>query len=143
LFTDPTIQYPYKTTPMTRTFVLLALAITAFASDANAQAAAPVTNYLEFQVETPAMVRRAVAPTYPPAMLRNRVEGEVLVQFVVNESGVADMSTFRVVRSTNIEFTEAAKAAIQATRFSPAKLNGNSVRQVVQQPITFALRNGN
>ena len=126
---------------MTRTFVLFALVFTAFASTADAQAA--TTNYLEFQVETPAAIRRAVAPTYPPAMLRNRVEGEVLVQFVVNESGVADMSTFRVVRSPNNEFTESAKIAIQATRFIPAKLNGVNVRQVVQQPFTFALRNGN
>jgi TonB family protein len=128
---------------MTRTFVLLALVFTAFASTADAQAASAPTNYLEFQVETPAAIRRAVAPTYPPAMLRNRVEGEVLVQFVVNENGVADMSTFRVVRSPNIEFTEAAKVAIQATRFIPAKLNGANVRQVVQQPFTFALRSGN
>ena len=129
---------------MTRTFVLVALAIVAFASRADAQAAtAATTTYLEFQVETPATVRRAVAPVYPPALLRNRTEGEVLVQFVVNEAGVAEMSTFRVVRSTNIEFTEAVRTAIQSTRFAPAKLNGANVRQVVQQPFAFALRNGN
>lgn len=129
---------------MTRTFVRLALslfAITAFASTADAQAAS--TTYLEFQVETPVAVRRAVAPVYPPALLRNRTEGEVLVQFVVNESGVAEMATFRVVRSTNVEFTEAVRTAIQSTRFMPAKLNGNNVRQVVQYPFAFALRNGN
>jgi TonB family protein len=129
---------------MTRSFVLIALAITAFASTANAQAAAPaVTNYLEFQVETPAMVRRAVAPVYQATLLRNRTEGEVLVQFVVNESGVPEMGTFRVVRSTNVEFTEAVRVAVQSTRFAPARLNGSAVRQVVQQPFAFALRSGN
>lgn len=133
---------------MTRTFVRFALslfAIAAFVSSADAQApATPAsTTYLEFQVETPAMVRRPVSPVYPPALLRNRTEGEVLVQFVVNESGVAEMASFRVVRSTNVEFTEAVRTAIQSTRFTPAKLNGNNVRQVVQQPFAFSLRTGN
>lgn len=140
--TNPSHQTP----PMTRTVALIAFslsALTAAASSAEAQAAPAPTNYLEFQVETPAMVRRAVAPVYPPALLRNRTEGEVLVQFVVNESGVPEMSTFRVVRSTNVEFTEAVRVAVQSTRFAPAKLNGSNVRQVVQQPFAFALRSGN
>jgi len=131
---------------MTRSFVRLALslfAVALFASNADAQAPAASTTYLEFQVETPAMVRRPVSPVYPPALLRARTEGEVLVQFVVNESGVAEMGTFRVVRSTNVEFTEAVRTAIQSTRFTPAKLNGANVRQVVQQPFAFALRTGN
>ena len=56
---------------------------------------------------------------------------------------IAEMSTFRVVRSSNVEFTEAVRVAVQGTRFTPAKLNGNNVRQVVQQPFAFALRAGN
>jgi protein TonB len=105
---------------------------------ASAQDAA--TTYLDFQVEKPAKVKISVAPSYPERLLSAKVEGEVLVQFVVDEKGVADMGSFKVIRSTNTEFTDAVKRAVRSTTFVPAEHSGRKVRQIVQQPYAFSVR---
>ena len=56
--------------------------------------------YFEFQVEKPALPREGNPnPKYPSMLESSRVEGEVLAQFVVDTSGKADMSTFKVLSS--------------------------------------------
>jgi protein TonB len=97
-------------------------------------------NYLDFQVEKPAKVKISVSPSYPARLLSAKVEGEVLVQFVVDEKGIADMSSFKVIRSTNTEFTDAVKRAVRSTTFVPAETGGRKVRQIVQQPFQFSVR---
>jgi TonB family protein len=93
--------------------------------------------YLEFQVELPAKVKTPVTPEYPVRLFRARVEGEVLVQFTVDERGQAVMETFKVLRSSDNEFTEAVKRAVKATSFHPAEFRGKKVRQLVQVPYAF------
>jgi protein TonB len=81
-----------------------------------------------------------VAPAYPDALRRAGVEGEVLVTFVVDTLGLADLSTFAVIRSTHTLFTQAVRAAIGRQRFTPATIGTRTVRQLVQQPYSFAIR---
>jgi len=78
-----------------------------------------------------------VAPIYPDSLLRTRVEGRVLVEFVVDSAGVADPETFGVVLTTSPLFTEAVRRAVLGTRFTPAMLDGRPVRQLVQMPFRF------
>lgn len=96
--------------------------------------------YVKFQVENQA---RQIAGTgklkYPPAMRQAGREGEVLAQFVIDPNGAPDVSTFRVLKSSDPAFTEAVHEALPSMRFVPARVGGRAVRQVVQQPFTFAL----
>jgi TonB family protein len=100
---------------------------------------APAPMY-ELQVEQQA---RPVAGTgslrYPDAMRRAKREGEVLAQFVVDEHGAVDMSTFKANMSSDPAFTDAVRAALPTMRFHAALVGGQPVKQVVQQPFTFAL----
>ena len=96
--------------------------------------------YLEFQVEQTAKIRNAVTPIYPDRLRAAKVEGLVLVQFVVNENGSAQMESFKVLRSTDNEFSEAVKKAVNASSFHPAEIKGKKVKQLVQQPYKFAAR---
>jgi periplasmic protein TonB len=117
------------------------LAITAlvasllFASAADAQSTEQA--YLDFQVDKVVRVRTPAAPTYPQRLRDAKVEGEVLVQFVVDEKGSAQMSTFKVLRATDPLFVEAVRKSISFTSFSPAEIDGRKVKQVVQQPFKF------
>lgn len=96
--------------------------------------------YFEFQVEKQALPREGNAPPVYPALLeQNRVEGEVLAQFVVDTSGRADMTTFKVLKSTNDLFTASVKNALVKMRFYPAEVGGHKVKQVVQQPFAFTV----
>lgn len=80
------------------------------------------------------------APEYPPRLLAARTEGSVFVEYVVDTTGLADSSSFRVIRATHPEFADAVRAALPKMRFRPAVLAGVRVRQLVQQPFTFKIR---
>lgn len=96
--------------------------------------------YFEFQVTQTVRQLSGPPPAYPPALLEAHIEGRVLVQFVVDTLGRAEMRTFKVLVSSNPMFADAVREALPSMRYEPARLAGKRVRQVVQQPFTFAER---
>jgi TonB family protein len=95
--------------------------------------------YFEFQVEKPARVANSVTPKYPEILRQAGVEGETLVSFVVDETGVADPATFKVIKSTHELFATAVRQALPGMRFTPAEIGGKKVKQVVQAPFSFSI----
>jgi protein TonB len=96
--------------------------------------------YYEFQVEKPvAQIPGTGAPRYPDALRSSGVEGEVQAQFVVNEEGKADVSTFKVLKATNDLFANAVRSALPNMRFYAAEVGGKKVKQLVQQSFQFKL----
>ncbi len=94
----------------------------------------------EYQVESAARPARGSAfPRYPEMLKAARVEGTVDAQFVVDQNGRVDMSTFRVSRSDHALFMQAVRAALETMRFEPATVGGRPVRQLIQQPFQFSL----
>lgn len=81
-----------------------------------------------------------VTPNYPSSLRETGVEGQVVVEFVVNEKGRVDMNSVKVIESSHALFTSSVRTALQRMRFSPAKVGGTSVKQYVQQPFTFRLQ---
>jgi hypothetical protein len=47
------------------------------------------------------------------------------------------MTTFRVLHSTDPQFTEAVRSAIERTLFFPADVDGKFVREIIQMPFGF------
>lgn len=75
--------------------------------------------------------------TYPPLAIRAGVEGQVVVQFVVDERGnVVDPV---VLRSPNPILSDAALAAVRESRFVPGQQRGRPVRVRYAVPVTFQL----
>ena len=96
--------------------------------------------YLAFQLEKPASVApNSAAPAYPDILRQAGVEGEALVSFVVDTSGRVDQASFKVIRTTHELFASAVKNALPRMRFLPAELGDRKVRQLVQQPFSFAI----
>ena len=94
----------------------------------------------DFQVEKTAVpAPGSSAPRYPDALRLAGVEGEVLVQFVVDTAGRAEVSSFKVLKSSNDQFTKAVENSLPLMRFVPAEVEGRKVRQLVQQPFTFSI----
>ncbi len=79
-------------------------------------------------------------PSYPDALRSAGVGGEVLVQFVVDTLGRADLTRFAVVSSTHERFTDAVKRALAKARFAPAEFDGRRVPQLVRMPFVFSLK---
>jgi protein TonB len=70
----------------------------------------------------------ATEPVYPPAALRDRVEGWVEVDFTVTEAGVVREIEIVAAEPRGV-FEAAATAAIGAWRFQPRVVNGRPVPQ--------------
>jgi len=107
---------------------------------------APVNDnqtYFEFQVEKQVSPFPGnPAPRYPDMLRSANVEGEVLAQFVVDTTGRADMSQFKVLKSTHDLFTNAVRASLPNMKFYPAEVGGKKVKQLVQMPFQFSLTKG-
>jgi outer membrane biosynthesis protein TonB len=71
----------------------------------------------------PAPIRRPV----PRSALRRDGSSVIKVEVLVDTLGKPDMSTFAVIESSNVWFTNGAKAAIAKWKFEPALRNGCKV----------------
>ncbi|HET7551538.1 MAG TPA: M56 family metallopeptidase [Gemmatimonadaceae bacterium] len=112
--------------------------VTASKTVSSPRYASDTTAFFEFQVEQPVLAgENNPAPEYPEALEKAKVEGDVLVQFVVNPDGLADMATFKVLKSSNDLFTQAVKGVLPSMHFVPAEVGGKKVRQLVQMPFGF------
>lgn len=96
--------------------------------------------YMEFQVEKPVEKIGGEAPEYPALLKESGVEGQVLAQFVVNESGRYEGGTLKILSSSNPAFTAAVNDALPRMRFSAAQIGGKKVQQLVQMPFQFHLQ---
>ena len=134
---------------MSRILFVLALGLSAAAcptlasaQDAHASETSSSADqaFFDFQVDQTARVKVAKAPVYPDRMRLSNIEGQVIVQFVVDESGTAQMSTFKVLKASDNELAESVRRAVSASSYFPAEVHGRKVRQLVQQPYKFAPR---
>jgi periplasmic protein TonB len=100
----------------------------------------PNQTYFEFQVEKPvSQIPGTGAPRYPDALRSSGVEGEVQAQFIVDEDGKAEPSSFKVLKATNDLFANAVRTALPNMRFYAAEVGGHKVKQLVQQSFQFKL----
>jgi protein TonB len=82
--------------------------------------------------------RVQIQPQYPFEMRRAGIEGEVVIEFIVDTNG--DVRNPFIVRSTQREFETAAIQAVSKWKFRPGKKGGRVVNTGrVQQLITFSI----
>lgn len=76
---------------------------------------------------------------YPPIMQSAGIPGKVVLQFIVNVDGHADVENIKVISSTHKAFEEPAKSGILSPgcTFRPGKSRGQPVRVLVQQAVSF------
>jgi hypothetical protein len=111
------------------------------------QAAAPtksVTNgapkkvsgtYFEFQVEQPASPL-GTQTLKRPAELAG-VSGDVIAQYVVDQNGLVEMSSFKVLSAADPRLVPTVKSALSNWHYQPATVGGRKVKQLVQQAFEF------
>jgi TonB family protein len=77
----------------------------------------------------------AARPRYPAELKKQRVSGEALIQFVVDQNG--QVTGLQVLRSTNEQFAQSASEAVAKWHFSPAQKDGKIVACRMVVPIVF------
>jgi TonB family protein len=78
-------------------------------------------------------------PRYPDILRNGGVEGDVLLQVVVSDSGRADLRTPIALAATNTGFARAVMDYLPHMRFRPGHVAGCPLRILVQMPFGFRL----
>lgn len=97
--------------------------------------AATLTDVVEEQPQLLTLPRLV----YPKALKRARVEGRVLVQFILDTSGRAEPPSVTVVDTPDSGFNASAEKFVLAALFRPARVHGRAVRVAMRLPIDFKL----
>jgi len=108
---------------------------TAAPTDVPASARTPLG--AQGDIRPPELIHR-VEPAYPEALRQGRIEGAVVLEAVVTESG--EVSDLKVVRSTRPELEEPALSAVRQWRYRPATFQGRPVRVYLTITTNFRLR---
>jgi periplasmic protein TonB len=95
-----------------------------------------VADQVERQVS---LVPGSTPPRYPESLRAAGVEGRVVALFIVNDRGMVEQGSIRILRSDNPLFDDAVRSALGRMRFVPAESGGKKVRQQVQMPFLFTL----
>lgn len=84
------------------------------------------------------VLRTGQPPRYPKVALRARIQGDVVLQAVIDERG--RVSDVRVLRGLPMGLDQAAVDTVQGWTFEPAKLNGRSVKVYYTLTVKFQLQ---
>jgi hypothetical protein len=91
--------------------------------------------YTALEVDTAvARYDGSAAPPYPPT-----IEGSVIVQYIVDSTGRADLKSVTIMESTHPDFANSVRVTLPHMRFRPAKIGPRRVNQLVQQLFSFKL----
>jgi periplasmic protein TonB len=89
------------------------------------------------KLDQQAQPRVRTRPVYPFEMQRAGINGEVLVQFIIDANG--DVHDPFVIRSSQREFESSALQAVSKWKFKPGRKGGRAVASRAQQVLTFKL----
>jgi TonB family C-terminal domain len=87
----------------------------------------------------PRLLGRALEPSYPASLREAGVQGRVVVQFVVDTLGRAELADLQVIETPHPLFVDAVRSALARYRFSVGEAGGRKVRTRVQIPFEFTL----
>jgi protein TonB len=99
-----------------------------------------VALFSEAAVDEPARVLSQPAPIFPAVLKAAGVGGRVVVQFVVDTVGIVEPGSMSFSETSHPAFESSARMAIEHSRFAPARIRGQAVRQLVRQSIRFEIR---
>jgi TonB family protein len=96
------------------------------------------TAYVADQVDVVvAIAKGSPMPSYPSALRSTGIDGSARFRFVVDSTGRVEVNTVEQVLASHEAFGFAVRATLSRMRFTPAQVNGKTVRQLVELPFVF------
>jgi periplasmic protein TonB len=81
-------------------------------------------------------------PAYPELLRQAGVQGQVLLEALVDTTGRVLAASVSVISATNPGFVVPVRQALLATLFRPARVGGRAVPMRVRVPFDFTIRSG-
>jgi protein TonB len=100
--------------------------------------AAPITAAVPVDIITPPVRVRLVDPEYPARARAALLEGDVLLEAVVETDG--NVRGVKVLRSVHPLLDEAAKRAVEQYQYTPGQRNGVPEAVTIQLTVSFRMR---
>jgi TonB family protein len=97
----------------------------------------PDSVYFDFQVEKRASVSRSGSPPRYPLVHFLGLRGSVIVEFIVDTTGLVLSRSIRIVQSSNARLNQPVLQAVRSMLFAPAELYGHRVKELVEMPFAF------
>ena len=91
-------------------------------------------------LQDPPVLLTAPVPEYPRRLREAGIQGQAIVEAVVDTLGRVESGSLRVVHADQADFEASALASIRAALFRPARVLGRPVRVLVRVPVSFRLR---
>lgn len=76
---------------------------------------------------------------YPELLRHAGIQGQVIVQAIIDTSGRAEPQSVKVIRSPHPGFDESARNYVLRALFRPARVDGHPVRALLSVPIDFKM----
>lgn len=136
------IQYQYRKVNRMKIVTMAALAGVALTGSLmvfGSGAETPTKIFELGEVDEKPAVKEDVPPVYPKELKAARINGMVVIQFVLDEQGNVE-SAF-VEKSTDARFEEAALEALKQWKFYNAVKDGKAVKVRVRAPLVFKSEN--
>ncbi len=96
--------------------------------------------FLEAAVDEPPERLSGPNPRYPEMLRQAGIEGQVVMEFVIDTAGRVEENSIKILHSTNRAFEGPARDVIQRSVFRPGRVRGVPVRVLVQQAISFNIQ---
>lgn len=96
----------------------------------NADTSAPIEATLAY---------RATPLKYPPQALHSRLQGQVILKVLVDETGVPQEVAIEQSSGSSLLDRSARDQVLKGWKFEPAMVNGHAVRAWARVPVTFNL----
>jgi len=113
-----------------------------FSSPYSGSGSDPSTGWSAVVSEAQPEVLSGPLPVYPELLRQVGVQGEVLLEAVVDTTGRVLALSIVIIAATHPGFVAAARQALLATLFRPAMIGGRAVPTRVRIPYAFAIRGG-
>jgi periplasmic protein TonB len=96
--------------------------------------------FLEAAVDEPPERLSGPNPRYPEMLRQAGIEGQVVLEFVIDTTGRVEENSIKILNSTNKAFEGPARDVIQRSIYRPGRVRGVAVRVLVQQAISFNIQ---
>jgi protein TonB len=91
-------------------------------------------------VEDPPVLLAHPAVRYPEVLRQAGIEGEVMIEAVLDTLGRVETGSARVVRGAHALMDAEAMSVVGGSRYRPGRMGSHAVRVRIQVPVRFALR---
>jgi TonB family protein len=78
------------------------------------------------------------APAYPAELRAEKPDARIMVQFVVDQRGVADLTSLKILKSDHRAVTDVVRATLAEWTFEPARVSDRPVKQLIQMSFRFS-----